>query len=174
VAAPGRDATAMLRLAASVDQLSPHVLAEAIVTEALNRGLRLSLPTDVVEQPGRGVTASIDGCRVTVGKLPADTVTGAWARAAVNRARLDSSAIAWVCVDSAPAGAVLLRDPLRRQAPRAPCGGCVRRTEPVDHAHGTAPSRPARLPPFWGWTRSMPTRPRLTNSPRCAPKPIGR
>ena len=65
VAAPGRDATAMLRLAASVDQLSPHVLAEAIVTEALNRGLRLSLPTGVAEQPGRGVTASIDGCRVT-------------------------------------------------------------------------------------------------------------
>ena len=118
VAAPGRDATAMLRLAASVDQLSPHVLAEAIVTEALNRGLQLSLPTDVAEQPGRGVTASIDGCRVTVGKLPADTVAGAWARAAVNRARLDSAAIAWVCVDSAPAGAVLLRDPLRRQAPR--------------------------------------------------------
>jgi heavy metal translocating P-type ATPase len=118
VAAPGCDATAMLQLAASVDQLSPHVLAEAIVTEALNRGLQLSLPTDVVEQPGRGVTATVDGRRVTVGKLPADTVTSAWARAAVNRARLDSAAIAWVCVESAPAGAVLLRDPLRRQAPR--------------------------------------------------------
>ncbi len=80
VAAPGGDATEVLRLAASVDQLSPHVLAEAIVTEALNRGLQLSLPTDVVEQPGRGVTATIDGRRVTVGKLPADAVTSTWAR----------------------------------------------------------------------------------------------
>ena len=35
----GRDATEILRLAASVDQMSPHVLAEAIVTEALTRGL---------------------------------------------------------------------------------------------------------------------------------------
>ncbi|KZS61928.1 MAG: heavy metal translocating P-type ATPase [Mycobacterium pseudokansasii] len=118
VAAPGRDATETLRLAASVDQLSPHVLAEAIVTDALSRGLGLSLPTDVVEEPGRGVTANVDGHRVTVGKSAADALTGAWVRAAVNRARLDSAAIAWVCVDGDLAGAVLLRDPLRRQAPR--------------------------------------------------------
>ncbi|WP_369827991.1 heavy metal translocating P-type ATPase [Mycobacterium sp. 852002-51163_SCH5372311] len=118
VAAPGRVVTAILQLAASVDQLSPHVLAEAIVTEALNRGLQLSLPTNVVEEPGRGVTATIDGHRVTVGKLPGDSVTSTWARAALNRARLDGAAIAWVCVDDQPAGAVLLRDPLRRDAPR--------------------------------------------------------
>ncbi len=118
VAAPGRDATGLLRLAASADQLSPHVLAEAIVTAALNRGLQLSLPTDVVEQPGRGVAATIDGRRVTVGKLPAEAVTSAWARAAVNRARLDGAGIAWVCVESYPVGALLLRDPLRRHAPR--------------------------------------------------------
>ncbi len=118
VAAPSRDAAEILRLAASVDQFSPHVLAEAIVTEALSRGSRLSLPTDVVEQPGRGVTATVDGRRVTVGKLPADGLTSTWARAAVNRAHLDSAAIAWVCVDGGPAGAVLLQDPLRRQAPR--------------------------------------------------------
>ena len=118
VAAPGSDSTEMLRLAASVDQLSPHVLAEAIVTEALARGLQLSLPSDVMEEPGRGVTAAIGGQRVSVGKLPSDTVTSAWARGVVNRAHLDGAAIAWVCSDGQPAGAVLLQDPLRRQAPR--------------------------------------------------------
>lgn len=117
-AAPGYDATEVLRLAASVDQMSPHVLAEAIVTEAMARGARLSLPTDVVEEPGRGVTAGIDGRRVHVGRLPEGMVEAGWATAAVNRARLDSAAIAWVCVDSGPVGAVLLRDPLRRNAPR--------------------------------------------------------
>ena len=116
--APGRNATELLRLAASVDQMSPHVLAEAIVTEALTRGLRLSLPTDVSEEPGRGVVAAIDGHIVAVGKLPPDAVDAEWARAAVNRATLDSAAIAWVCVDDDAVGAVLLRDPLRRQAPR--------------------------------------------------------
>ena len=118
IAAPGGDATEVLRLSASVDQLSPHVLAEAIVTEALARGIELSLPADVLEEPGRGVTATIDERRVTVGKLPADSVRGAWAGGVVNRARLDGAAIAWMCVDGEPAGAVLLRDPLRRHAPR--------------------------------------------------------
>ena len=36
----------------------------------------------------------------------------------MNRALLDNAAIAWVCIDGRPAGAVLLRDPLRRHAPR--------------------------------------------------------
>ncbi len=116
--APGRDAIEVLRLAASVDQMSPHVLAEAIVTEALTRGLQLSLPSDVTEEAGRGVTGRIDDRRVHVGKLPPDMVTAGWARAAMNRASLDSAAIAWVSVDGEPTGAILLRDPLRRQAPR--------------------------------------------------------
>ena len=116
--APGRNATEVLRLAASVDQLSPHVLAEAIVTEALARSLRLSLPSDVIEEPGRGAIATIDDHVVRVGKLPTDAVMAGWARAAVNRAILDSAAIAWVCVDDHALGVVLLRDPLRRQAPR--------------------------------------------------------
>ena len=118
VPAPGRDAGEVLQLAASVDQMSPHVLAEAIVTEALIRGLRLSLPADVAEEPGRGVSATIEGHRAEVGKLPDEMVDEGWARAAVNRACLDIAAIAWVCVDGQPAGAVLLRDPLRRHAPR--------------------------------------------------------
>ncbi len=118
VAGPDDDPTSVLRSAASADQLSPHVLAEAIVTEALRRGLELSLPTDVAELPGRGVTATVDGVQVTVGKLPADAVIAAWARTMLNRARLDCAAIAWVSYADEPVGAVLLRDPLRRQAPR--------------------------------------------------------
>lgn len=117
-AVPGRDAVDILRLAASVDQMSPHVLAEAIVTAARARDLALSLPTDVDEEPGRGVTATLDGRRVHVGKLADDTAHAEWARAVVNRALLDGAAIAWVCVDGRPTGAVLLRDPLRRHAPR--------------------------------------------------------
>ncbi len=118
VAAPGTDPTEILRLAASVDQLSPHVLAEAIVSEAAARDLQLSLPTDVIEEPGRGVTATLNARRVTVGKLADDTANKTWAQGAVNRARLDNAALAWVCIDGEPTGAVLLRDPLRRQAPR--------------------------------------------------------
>ena len=117
VAAPGWDATDVLRLAASVEQLSPHVLAEAIVATAHTRGLTLAMPTNVVERPGQGVAATVDGCAVEVGK-PAGGTDADWARTAVNQATLDGSAIAWLSVDGVVTGAVLLRDPLRRQAPR--------------------------------------------------------
>ncbi|MCE3553162.1 cadmium-translocating P-type ATPase [Pseudonocardia sp. RS11V-5] len=116
--APDRSAGEVLRLAASADQLSPHVLAKAIVDEARGRGLPLALPVDVEERPGRGVRASVDGHVVEVGK-PARAVPGAdWARTAVNRASLDGAAVAWVSVDDQVTGAILLRDPLRRHAPR--------------------------------------------------------
>lgn len=118
LAAPGATPTDVLRIAASVDQLSPHVLAEAIVSAALARGLQLSTPTDAVETPGNGIAGKLNSHTVAVGKLPDEAVLEPWARGAVSRARLDNAALAWVCVDGEPTGAVLLRDPLRRQASR--------------------------------------------------------
>ncbi|NIH69178.1 heavy metal translocating P-type ATPase [Modestobacter marinus] len=117
VTAPGWTAPDVLRLAASADQLSPHVLAEAVVAEAGARGLALTLPRDVHEEPGRGVTAAVGGRRVRVGKRE-DTPGAGWARAAVGRAALDGCALVWVEVDGAPVGAVLLSDPLRADAAR--------------------------------------------------------
>jgi heavy metal translocating P-type ATPase len=57
----------VLRLAASLDQLSAHVLAESLVRTATERRLPLSLPTGVEEDPGRGVVGVVDGRRVAVG-----------------------------------------------------------------------------------------------------------
>ena len=71
VALDERTSDELLRLAASVDQLSAHVLAEALVHEAERRGLRLDPPHDVVEDPGRGIEGAVNGHRVTVG-------SGAW------------------------------------------------------------------------------------------------
>ncbi|MEV0464952.1 heavy metal translocating P-type ATPase [Nocardia tengchongensis] len=117
-AAPGSDPGELLSLAASVDQFSPHVLAEAIVTEALARDLELAIATGISERAGHGVTGEVDGRHVEVGKLPERAAIPHWARPVMNRARLDSAAIAWITVDDEPLGAVLLRDPLRRHAPR--------------------------------------------------------
>ena len=57
----------VLALAASVDQVSAHVLGEALVHAATDSGLLLSAPTDVGEQPGQGIQATVNGCRVAVG-----------------------------------------------------------------------------------------------------------
>jgi heavy metal translocating P-type ATPase len=59
----------VLRLGASVDQLSAHVLAEALVHDAEERRLSLSEPIDAIEKPGQGIEGSVDGRRVAVGSL---------------------------------------------------------------------------------------------------------
>ncbi|MFF9481870.1 heavy metal translocating P-type ATPase [Streptomyces sp. NPDC014733] len=118
IAAPGVKPAEVLRLAASADQYSPHVLARAVVEAARSRGLALSLPTDVTEEHGRGATGTVDGRRISVGQIDAGTPRPAWAKAVDNRALLDGAAIAWLTVDGVPTGAVLLRDPLRHDAPR--------------------------------------------------------
>jgi cation transport ATPase len=56
-----------LRIASSLDQMSAHVLAESLVADAAGRGLTLSVPTSVTEDPGRGITGEVDGHLVAVG-----------------------------------------------------------------------------------------------------------
>lgn len=58
-----------LRLAASVDQISTHVLARSIVAAARGRGMDLVIPRDVTEVAGSGVAAKVEGREVAVGRL---------------------------------------------------------------------------------------------------------
>jgi heavy metal translocating P-type ATPase len=60
----------IVRLAASLDQLSSHVLARALVSYARNeRGLKLELPQNFNEHLGDGVSGDIDGEHYHFGKL---------------------------------------------------------------------------------------------------------
>ena len=63
----GFTADEILRLAASLDQASNHVIAEAIVAAAHDRGLHLSTPTETREIPGSGLEGMVDGREVVVG-----------------------------------------------------------------------------------------------------------
>ncbi len=116
----GVDATELLRLAASLDQVSPHVLAGAIVLAGRARGLRLELPEDVADEPGYGIQGTVAGRRVRIGRaswILADRPSP-WARRLRRRAALDGSLSVYVSVDGVPAGALLLEDPIRPDAPR--------------------------------------------------------
>ncbi|WP_405069588.1 heavy metal translocating P-type ATPase [Kribbella sp. NBC_01510] len=110
----------LLRLAASLDQVSPHVLATAIVTAAVNRGLGLRMPEDVVEEHGYGVRGRVGTHEVQLGKaswiVPGEPP--AWVRQVRRRADLDGSVTVFAAVDGAPAGAFLLEDSIRPDAPR--------------------------------------------------------
>ena len=115
--APGHDRKAVLSTAAAVELLSSHVLATAVVDAA--RPLGIVAATDVREKPGRGVTGTVDGEVVTVGKPPwgAPPESG-WAASALRRAQLDGATPIWVTAGGEPIGVVLAKDEIRPDAAR--------------------------------------------------------
>ena len=112
----------VLRIAASLEQASHHVVASAIVEAALAKGLKLSIPSNVRETMGSGLEGAVGGRKVRVGSY--QLVYGArraeaWAARALRRATWRSALTAFVAVDDHVIGAVLLADELRRETPRA-------------------------------------------------------
>jgi heavy metal translocating P-type ATPase len=111
----------LLSLAASLEQVSPHILASAVVRAARARGADLVLPTEVEEVPAHGVRGRVEGHRVAVGKaawiLP-DGPPPSWVRAVRRRADLDGALTMFVSLDDQAVGAIVLDDPLRSDAPR--------------------------------------------------------
>ncbi|HTZ86815.1 MAG TPA: heavy metal translocating P-type ATPase [Solirubrobacteraceae bacterium] len=107
----------LLRLAASLDQLSSHVLARSIVREAARQHLALARPSEASESPGEGVQGVVSGSRIVVGsrdwlaqcgvRLPPDRE--------LPRARPGNAAVL-VGVDGSLAGALLMADRLRPDA----------------------------------------------------------
>ena len=67
---PDIDEIEALRLAASLDQYSPHIVAKAIVAKAHERGLTLLAAHEVEEVHGREVRGVIEGRTIVVGAAP--------------------------------------------------------------------------------------------------------
>jgi Cu+-exporting ATPase len=99
----------VLSLAASVEKLSEHPLAAAIVAGALERKLVLSNAERFESTTGQGVTAIVDGRRVTVGK-PSTPATDP---------SHDGQTIVEVSIDGQPAGMLGLADPVKASAREA-------------------------------------------------------
>lgn len=104
----------LLRLAASLDQASKHVIAETIVAEARRKALALSAPRDVRETAGEGIEGSIDGRRVVVGgrRFVAARVETEGEIPSTPRLPPGSVVVA-VAVDGRLAGELVLADRLR-------------------------------------------------------------
>lgn len=115
------DAAELLQLAASVEQVSSHVLAAALVRAARAQNLRLGFPTQVRETAGAGLEGLVDGRQLHVGRydwvmqhVPPTAATAAF-RQQVLRTCGPS---VFVAIDKVLAGALLLEDPIRVEAPR--------------------------------------------------------
>jgi len=107
------DADELLRLAAAVERYSGHVLAAGIVQAAEARGMALPAVTDAQEHATNGIVGTVDGRRVAVGKLRYIAELAPEAE----RVSIEAGeAVAYVAVDGAFAGALLLADRPRRES----------------------------------------------------------
>lgn len=73
----GRDQKDIAHVAASLDQLSGHILARAFQNYAKQNGLsKLSIPTTFEESLGNGVQGTVDGAHYSLGRLSYMDVLG--------------------------------------------------------------------------------------------------
>jgi len=104
----------LLRLAASLDQASKHIIAQTIVAEARAKGLTLAIPSEVVETPGEGIVGRVAGRQVMVGGahfIAAHIADGGLST--LGRDRPPGAVAVAVAVDGKLAGLLMLSDELR-------------------------------------------------------------
>jgi Cu+-exporting ATPase len=115
----GVDATALLRAAGSVEHVSEHPLASAIVAGARDRQVPLADVDGFQSVTGKGVTGNVDGRRVAVGNSALMQEVGAAAAPLEVRAdalRRDGQTVMFVAVDGRLAGLIGVADPLKPTA----------------------------------------------------------
>lgn len=115
VPAHGWDEDELLRLTASAEQYSTHALARGIIQAAQDRSLRLSDTDTADEVATNGVWAVIDGHDLRVGKRSfIEESVGDIDMPALE----PGEGAAFVAIDGAYAGAVMLADQIRPETPR--------------------------------------------------------
>ena len=110
----GRGEDDLLRIVASAEQYSAHVLARSIVDAAADRGIPMSAGSEVEEVTGFGVVALVDGLEVAVGK---PTFLRARGLEIAEPERAPGHMAVVVAVDGAFAGDIVLGDRVRENAP---------------------------------------------------------
>src|SRR3569833_3635653 len=109
----------LLRLAASLDQASKHIVARTIVAKAQARGLMLAIPAEVADTPGEGIAGTVEGRSVMVGSprfIAAKIGRSGLSPLAEDR-QAGAVAVA-IAIDGEPSGVLILNDALRAGAAR--------------------------------------------------------
>lgn len=120
IPASGWNEAALLQLAASVERVSEHPLAAAIVAGARERGLSLTEVGEFRSQTGQGVEGNVDGKIVALGNrlfLERDMGVPSKELLELNRQgealRQEGQTVVFVTVDAQPAGLIGVIDPVK-------------------------------------------------------------
>ena len=113
---PGGDERALLRLTASLEHVSEHPLAAAIVAGARDRGVELSPVGRFESLTGRGVIGLVEGHTVAIGNLAHFGALQIDLGVLEQRAaelRQNGQTVMFVAIDGQVAGLVAVADPLK-------------------------------------------------------------
>jgi Cu+-exporting ATPase len=111
-----RNAEDVLRLVASLETMSEHPLADAIVRHAREKSLSLSVPEGFRSFTGRGATGTVDGAALAVGNA---ALMSDWAidvkplAAEAERLGAEGKTPMFVAIDGALAAVVAVADPIK-------------------------------------------------------------
>lgn len=114
--APDLDAERLLQLAASVERMSEHPYAEAIVAEAERENVRLHEVAEFETLTGEGVFGIVEGRRVAVGNAVLMRENGADIASVQSRVEAlaaEGHSVMYVAVDGLLAGLIAVADPIR-------------------------------------------------------------
>ena len=118
----GQEGLELLRLLASLEQVSEHPLAGAIAAAAKERGIELAKTDNFRSITGKGVTGTVEGRSVAVGSaklLEELSVDPQTLGKRAEELRQLGQTVVLVAVDGRPAGLVGVADPIKHSTPEA-------------------------------------------------------
>jgi Cu+-exporting ATPase len=122
VVSPGFAEDDVLRLAASVEQVSEHPIATAIVAAAKSRGLGLAPVSEFDSPTGKGALGSIGKQRVVLGGgsfLREQGIDPAPLEQSADELRRDGATAIFVALDGHLAAVIAIADPIKANTPTA-------------------------------------------------------
>jgi Cu+-exporting ATPase len=113
------DSDELLKLAASIEQISEHPLAEAVVTKAQEKSLPLITPKEFYAHPGKGVTARYKTLDCVIGTenfMIENGIEIESLSSEAERLEKESKTIVWVSAGNQVIGLIAIADTVRKEA----------------------------------------------------------
>jgi Cu+-exporting ATPase len=118
----GVDERQLIQLAASLENVSEHPLAAAVVEGARERGVPLTTVRDFESLTGQGVVGTVDGRTVAIGNrtlLESLSISSGPMKAHADELRRQGQTVMFVAVDGRAAGLIGVADPIKDSAVEA-------------------------------------------------------
>jgi Cu+-exporting ATPase len=112
----------MLGPAAALENASEHPLAQAIISGATERGVKIGAASEFASITGKGISGRVEGNEVAVGNLPLLEdlrINAADLNKKAEQLRAEGQTVMFVAVGNRTAGLLGVTDPIKASTPEA-------------------------------------------------------